>query len=141
VDPHFFANLNRLRYDAAQAPVRTTRRVPRHAPGQHFLKGPIPWAWLVEAGRLRGAALPVALKIWQLAGIHRAAIFEFSASRAAREVGLDDRSGHRGLRALERAGLIRMDSRKGRKPVIEILDRPDTASCEPGPNVPEVAPR
>jgi hypothetical protein len=43
-------------------------RIPRHRPGEKFLRGPIPWKWLIRAGRLPGKALQVGLLLWQAAG-------------------------------------------------------------------------
>jgi hypothetical protein len=102
--------------------------IPRHKRGDSFLKGPIPWNWLVRAAQLKGSSLAVALAVWRLAGIKKTASVECSMARAAREFGFDERSGRRGLAALERAGLVRVRRRRGRKPVITLQQAPTTES-------------
>jgi hypothetical protein len=121
VSQHFFSDLSRLRYPRSVPSGVATRRVPRHRPGDQFLKGPIPWSWLTRAANLGRAPLCIALKVWQLAGIQGTGRFGFSAGRAAREFDLNSRSGQRALGALAHAGLLRTEPRRGRKAIVEIL--------------------
>ena len=46
------------------------RRLPRHQPGEEFLRGPIPLAWLGRAAALRGKTLAVARALWFKAGMN-----------------------------------------------------------------------
>jgi hypothetical protein len=50
-------------------PIRPSSRPPRHQPGKPFLKGPIPWIWLEQAGRPPGKAFAAGLVLWQKAEI------------------------------------------------------------------------
>ena len=55
-------DLDRLRLPAERVGnLETRRRPPRHWPGDPFIKGPIPYAWIASACRLPGAGLPVAI--------------------------------------------------------------------------------
>ena len=78
---------------------------PRHQPGQTFLKGPIPWAWLLQAGQLPGQALHVALVIWREAGCRNSRTVPFRLA-LAREFRMHAATARRGLHALEKSGLV-----------------------------------
>jgi hypothetical protein len=113
---------DRLRLRAGPAPtLAPTKRPPRHRRGQKFLRGPIPLTWLSVACRLGGKALHVAIAIWFRAGVTRSREVLLSLSQGA-EFGFDRFAGSRGLAALERAGLVAVDRRTGRKPIVTILD-------------------
>jgi hypothetical protein len=84
---------------------------------QRFLRGPIPWDWLSHAMLLPGKALAVALHAWLLVGIKGTTTVPVNLSRCA----VDRSAASRGLRELERAGLVRVDRRAGRKPVVTLL--------------------
>lgn len=96
---------------------------PRHLPGERFLKGPVPWVWLVQAGHLPGAALHVGVMLWHLAGLERSAEVSLSLTRMG-EMGVSRHAAARGLTALERAGLVRADRHRGRKARVFILHPP-----------------
>lgn len=86
-----------------------------------FLRGPIPLRWLTSAAGLRGRALNVGLAIWFEAGRQRSteviltsAICErFGVARGAKYSGLD---------SLEEAGLIRVNRRQRKNPVVTLLE-------------------
>jgi hypothetical protein len=103
------------------------------APGK-FLKGPIPWAWLDRAGRLRGQALAVALVLHQRAGMKRSPSFRFNQSSTT-DLGLNVSSIRRGITELERAGLIKVERKPGRGLDVTII-RDSAAPClgECGPH-------
>src|SRR5437667_2550413 len=69
---------------ATVPPARRSRPrpnpLPRHQPGEHFLKGPIPWTWLTLAMRQPGKTLHVANAIWQRAGMARSRTIKLSLS-------------------------------------------------------------
>ncbi|HTB77318.1 MAG TPA: hypothetical protein VK762_28935 [Polyangiaceae bacterium] len=100
-------------------------RLPRHSAGERFLRGPIPWTWLLRAMSLPGRALHVGLHVWQLAGMRGSAVVALSLSR----LGVERTSASRGLAALERAGLVQVARGRGRKPIVTIL-APTTRSAE-----------
>jgi len=106
-------------------PVRhgQAKRLPRHGAGAKFLKGPIPLSWLSVAANQAGKALHVGLACWFLAGIKRSRTIALSAPALA-SFGTDRYAGYRGLKALERAGLVSVVRHPGRLPVVTILDGP-----------------
>ncbi len=59
------------------------RRPPRHRPGDPFIKGPIPYAWIASACRLPGAGLHVAMS-------YRFYLSRFRFKRRGRRWGLSD---------------------------------------------------
>ncbi|MDY3563490.1 hypothetical protein R5W23_005101 [Gemmata sp. JC673] len=99
---------------------RPRARPPRHRPWEKFLKGPVPWRWIEAAARLPGQALAVGLVAWYEAGCRKCAAVPLNLSRLV----VPRRTAHRGLCALERAGLVSVDRRKGRPPVVTLLPAP-----------------
>jgi hypothetical protein len=94
---------------AAPAPQQTARSRSRG----RFLRGPVPWEWIVQAARLRGSALSVGLMLWHKVGIARGQKVLFCLSQAA-EMGLGKQAARRGLRALQAAGLVSVERKPGR---------------------------
>jgi hypothetical protein len=94
---------------------------PRPAPGEKFLKGPIPWSWLSKGASLKGQTLHVGLALWFLAGMKRSQSVALSNS-VLQDLGVSRYSGYRALQVLEGAGLISVDRHTGRNPVVTILD-------------------
>jgi|SRR5690348_4001211 hypothetical protein len=90
---------------------------------RRFLKGPIPWQWIIRASQLPGKALLVGLCLWRLKGamnkdtitLSNAELEPFRVDRAAKS---------RAISALEKAGLITVERSRGRWPVITLLERP-----------------
>ena len=91
-----------------------------------YLKGPVPWPWIVAAARLPGKALIVGLCLWRLAGAKRdrtvilgnVDLEAFAVDRSAKS---------RALGALERAGLINIARQPGRLPTITLVGTIDLA--------------
>jgi hypothetical protein len=88
-----------------------------------FLKGPVPLPWLALAGRQPGKALHVAVVLWFLAGVMRSSTVALSGE-VLKPFGVDRRAGHRGLTALERAGLVAVERHRGRQPRVTLLVGP-----------------
>lgn len=126
-DDPFFAD----QFRAAAPPVRVRphNRPPRHVAGQKFLKGPIPWAWLVTAIALPGRALAVGLVVWFEAGCKKSQTVSVTLSRLGR-AGLAEGVARRGLRALERAGLIAIGRPRGRGLQVTILGGPGLSGAK-----------
>ena len=107
---------------AVERPGESAPRLPRHASGERFLKGPIPWSWIsaasVAAGR--GSGLKVAIALWHMAGIRNQPTIVLHR-RLLDELGVDRHAAYRGLRALERAGLVAVERHAGRLPRVTIL--------------------
>lgn len=104
---------------APQSTRRTTTR--RHY--DKFLRGPVPWSWLERASALGGKALHVGLALWQLKGMTDGWTVRLSLSSL--NMGFDRSSASRGLAALARAGLIRVERAPGRISVVTIVDEGD----------------
>ena len=97
------------------------KKPPRHKPGEKFLRGPIPWDWLCRAAHQPGKALHVAIAIWFLAGIKDNRKLVLS-NAVPRMLGVNRHAKSRGLKALERAGLVVVERQRGRSPLVTILD-------------------
>jgi hypothetical protein len=104
---------------------RKPKRPPRHQPGEWFLKGPVPWAWLDVAGRLRGRALHVGLCLWREAGRRNCRTVRLCLATIG--LGLTRSAARRGLSALESARLVRVERMPGRCLTVELLEAPITA--------------
>ena len=97
-----------------------SKKPPRHRPGQEFLRGPIPLAWLRAATVLPGKALAVGLVLWFKAGITKRREVKMT-TKLLHKFGLSRYAGYRSLVALEKAGLVTTDRRQGRCPRVTIL--------------------
>ena len=103
---------------------------PRHKRGEKFLKGPIPWKWLCRAAVLCGKAFQVAIAIWFLAGVHKRREIKLSG-QAVEDLGVSRYACYRGLKLLEKAGLISVQRAPGRKAIVTILDFTEGANQMP----------
>ena len=128
MDPHTDKGpkLENLRLE----PQRSTdalgsRKLPRHRQGERFLKGPIPFRWLAIAANLPGKALNVGLAIWHWAETRKTNTIRLSVSKLKKDFGTKYDAAYRGLHQLEEAGLISVVSRRGRKPIVTVLDPRD----------------
>jgi hypothetical protein len=117
-------DLNRLSLGtgkAAWAKSRAKEKLPRHKPGEKFLKGPVPLTWLARAARLPGKALHIGIVLWFLAGLKNTR--SVSLPSTARQLFWIDRSAkRRALGWLEQAGLIIVERHPGRNPLVTLLD-------------------
>ena len=100
---------------------KTNTNPPRHKPGERFLKGPIPWTWLVKAAHQPGKALHVAIVLWFLVGVKKTRTVALSGSDL-RGLGVGRHSTYRGLAALEQERLVSVERHPGRNPMVTILD-------------------
>ena len=113
-------DLDRLR---VRQRVTDTRKVkpPRHRIGEAFLKGPVPLVWLEAAAQLPGKSLHAGVALWYAAGLTKSASVQLSNISGLR-FGLDRNAKYRALGWLEGAGLIKVERKLGRAPVVTILD-------------------
>ena len=88
--------------------------------GGRFLKGPIPWSWIVAAAALPGRALLVGLCVWRLVGATKSNTLSFGNSDL-KPLGIDRATKSRALRELEQAGLIEVTHQRGRFPKVTLL--------------------
>jgi hypothetical protein len=85
-----------------------------------FIKGPLDFVWLSEARQLGVTALWVGLGLWFLRGLRRSNSFIVS-NLMMQEWGVQPDAKARALRALERAGLIRVERRGKRSPQVTLI--------------------
>ena len=107
--------------------VRERQAPPSHKSGKKFLKGPIPYRWLEAAFRLPGRTLHVGIQLWFLAGMNRSGTVPLSLSRFEL-LGISRHAATRGLAALERAGLVSVVRRAGRRPIVTLQNPGDECS-------------
>jgi hypothetical protein len=98
-------------------------RSPRPGKGERFLKGPIPLPWLEAAAALPGRSLHAGIALWYAAGLTRSASVPLSNISGLR-FGLDRSAKYRALSWLEEAGLVSVERKLGRAPVVTIKDKP-----------------
>ena len=99
---------------------RSSAQLPRPRAGERFLKGPIPMDWLSTAARLPGKSLHVAIAVWFTASLNKSATVPLS-NLAGLPFGLDRNAKYRALAWLEEAGLIEVERKLGRAPIVTLL--------------------
>jgi hypothetical protein len=93
----------------------------------HFLKGPIPMPWLIVAANLPGKALHVGIALWFWSGIKKSETF-ILPSNAIKDLGVSRQTCYTHLKAMEKAGLLSIEARKGKKPQITLFPHPNLSS-------------
>ena len=94
----------------------------------------IPLGWLSRACRLSGKALATALAIWYLKGLRNSYEGLMLTTAVVERLGISRYSKSRALRDLERAGLIRVERRPQKNPLVTIL-KVDDEEKTPGREV------
>ena len=94
----------------------TCKPIPKHAQGGRFVRGPIPYDWLCVALSFGGKAASLAWAIWWL-GSNPIRLTQ----RTLRNFNVSTRTARRLFVKFERAGLIQVDSRRGRGPDVTLL--------------------
>ena len=89
------------------------------APGK-FIMGPIDVPWVRQAAQLGVTALLVGLALWHLKGLRSANTFIVS-NLMVREWGIQPDAKTRALRKLEKAGLISIERRGKRSPLVSLI--------------------
>ena len=90
---------------------------------EHYLRGPIPLAWLQKAARLPGQALAVGMAVWHLAGLRGTQQHLSLSTERLAPFGVSRYAKDRALRLLTEAGLVTVDRKKGRSPRVSIVTR------------------
>lgn len=86
------------------------------------MKGPVPLAWLEAAARLPGKSLHAGIALWYAAGLLRSASIPLS-NVSGHRFGCDRNAKYRALAWLEGAGLVKVERKLGRAPVVTILPK------------------
>jgi len=88
---------------------------------ERFLGGAVPLPWLKAAARLPGKSLHVGMVLWYAAGLSGSASVHLSNTLCLR-FGLDRNAKYRALRSLGDAKLVAVRPKRGRSPLVTILD-------------------
>jgi hypothetical protein len=111
----------RLDQDEVKRSQGGTRKGRRASPIQgKFIAGPIDVAWVIQAKRLGATPLLVGLALWHLKRLRQADTFTVS-NLMLQEWGVQPDAKSRALRALEKAGLIRVERRGKCSPRIALI--------------------
>jgi len=99
------------------------KKAPRHKSGEPFLRGPIPMNWLAAASKAsgHGSGLGIAVALWYLSGLNLQAKTVKLSGSVLRQMGIERHAGYRGLKTLEKAGLVSVERHSGRLPMVTIL--------------------
>ncbi len=118
IDMDPFSDISKLRAGTSMLPRK--KRRPRKRRLGWFVKGPISGEWISRAAKLPGKALHIALAIQYALGIHGEPIVV--STNLAAKFGVGRRQTvFKSLRALEAAGLVRVDRGPGRCPRVFVL--------------------
>ena len=107
----------------AKAATRDTnllKPIPKHEPGDRFVRGPIPYDWLRAALASGGKAGTLSWAMWWLAGMERKNPIKLTR-QVLRDFNISPRSARRLLKDFERAGLVEVDRKRGRGPIVTLL--------------------
>src|SRR5262245_57375726 len=119
IDPSRLRLSDDMLLELSQRPATPRLRRRRTEP---FLMGPISWTWLVRAAGLPGKALAIGLVAWREAGCRKSRTVPVNLAASAAAMGIHPATPARGLRALERAGLVTVIRRPGRRVVVTLRD-------------------
>lgn len=98
--------------------IRTDAKVTKRP---RFLKGPIPYEWLIRAGELPGESMKMAILIWHVSGLEKKRTGLPLPPRLWQDWYRNRKTFYRALERLEGAGLITVERRRGRSPVVSIV--------------------
>jgi len=96
-----------------------------------FIRGPLPLKWFQKASTISRSAAVVGLIIWGIA--YQKKLWGYDSQRrtsghikvtnqTCMKWGICGNSKNIALRMMEEAGLIRLDTKRGRSPVVQIID-------------------
>jgi hypothetical protein len=95
--------------------------VPKHRPGEPFIKGPLPLTWFKVASTCGGRSVDVALLVWYAANWQRSNPAKLTPS-ILREFDVHPKTARAVLRKLAGVGLVSVEFHRGRSPLVTLLD-------------------
>lgn len=110
----------------AQIPVtrfaynKETESHTARAPTKKFIKGPIPLNWISRANALPGKAGAVGLALWFLAGVQKTQTVKLTGE-VEMIAGCGRKAVYAGLAALEEAGLVGVERRRGARAKVDVI--------------------
>jgi hypothetical protein len=91
---------------------------------EKFVRGPLPLLWLQEASRLGGKhTMATALALWHIVGLAKSLEIRANQSSIKNVWGFSRDSARRAMERLEKAGLIRINRKKGSVSGVTIIPR------------------
>jgi hypothetical protein len=121
-------DLDRLRFsEDLWGDMGSRKRPPRHGSRDPFIKGPIPYTWIVKASRLPGSGLHVAMACRFLCCRYRGPN-RWGLDAYVRGLRISEQSARRALHAAELAGLLAVEREPGCKLAVSIVDLPRSDS-------------
>jgi DNA-binding transcriptional ArsR family regulator len=121
----------RLNNEGVRRSQGVTRKGRRAPPVRgKFIGGPIDVPWVVQASRLGVKALLVGLALWHLKKLRQADAFTVS-NLMLQEWGVQPDAKSRALRALEKAGLIRVERCGKRSPRVTLIVKAPVQEPDP----------
>ena len=96
------------------------RPIPEHEKGGRFVRGPIPYEWLRMALSFGGKSGNLAWAMWWLVGMKRSNPIRLTG-RVLRDFSISTRTARRLLDQFERVGLVEVNRKRGRCPVVALL--------------------
>ncbi len=96
-----------------------------------FIRGPLPLKWFQKASTISRTAAVVGMIIWRIAyqrklwghdSQRRTSGYIKVTNQTCMKWGICGNSKNTALRLMEEAGLIRLDLKRGRSPVVQIID-------------------
>ena len=119
------------RFQLAQHGVASLQRGRQPSPiRDKFIAGPIAVSWVCQASHLGVTALLVGLALWHLKGLRRTNSFIISNLMLA-EWGVQPDAKSRALRKLEKAGLVSIERRGKRSPLVSLVLNVNVAADTP----------
>jgi hypothetical protein len=85
-----------------------------------YVKGPIPIDWLSKAASLSGKAFHIAVALWYLVGVKKTNTVGLS-NETTEKFGVARTAKYRNLEVLKQAGLVTVQRKHGRSPVVTLL--------------------
>lgn len=110
----------RLVWDRQRDAFVDAHEAPKAKTQAGFIKGPLPLDWMQAAARMPGRTLQVALVLWYLAGLKRSDTVRLSSEQLD-AVGVSRDAKYDALQRLSAAGLVTVDQRPGRVPVVTLV--------------------
>ena len=101
-------------------PTPTSVLLPRHQPGERFIRGPIPLAWFKSAATCGERAEAVAVLLWYAAGYQRRNPVKLTPT-ILKELKVHPKTARRVLGRMVDRGLVRAEFARGRSPVVTIV--------------------
>ncbi len=107
------------RIDKNTKPTSEFQPLPKHRPGERFIRGPIPLKWFKPASTCGERAEAVAVLLWYAAGYQRRNPVKLTPVILG-ELRVHPKTARRVLIRMADLGLVRCEFHRGRSPVVTI---------------------